>query len=191
MIENRIVSGKSAEIRAYGFSGKSPYHFSSKYFSPCATKIDSGKIMKIIISLLKPAMINPNMINSVAMEFLEAKKPLVVENSPISASDNIGRLSSGAKNTLWTNPCQVNNNVNPCTTLPKNIDGSKPSASKSSEITSGWFTILNTNTAIPPRISSAIKTSGTLGKLFTINLRCGCRKTNNTQNIAKYGIYGV
>jgi hypothetical protein len=35
-----------------------------------------------------------------AIELRDAKNPLVVENSPISAKAKIGKLISGAKNTL-------------------------------------------------------------------------------------------
>lgn len=55
-----------------------------------------------------PVIIRANRIKSVAIEFLEAKKPFVVENRPISASNNIGKLISGERKTFSMFPCQVN-----------------------------------------------------------------------------------
>lgn len=43
----------------------------------------------------------------------------------------------------------------------------------------------------PPTINRATIESGSLGKSFTINRRCGWNKTKKTQKIAKYIIYGV
>ena len=51
---------------------------------------------------LNPEMIRQNTIKSDAMEFLEAKKPFVVENSPIKTSAKTGRLIRGERNTLST-----------------------------------------------------------------------------------------
>lgn len=44
---------------------------------------------------------------------------------------------------------------------------------------------MDDNTHIPKMVN------GTFGKFLTINLRCGCMNTKNTQKIAKYNIYGV
>lgn len=51
---------------------------------------------------LNPAIIKENKIRIVAMEFLEAKNPLVVEKRPIKTKANTGRLINGDKNTLST-----------------------------------------------------------------------------------------
>ena len=44
---------------------------------------------------------------------------------------------------------------------------------------------------MPSPTKIPIKISGALGRFFTTNLRCGCIKTNATENNAKYSIYGV
>ena len=93
-----MVSGASADIRAYGFSGNKPYHFSSKYLIPCAVKIESGSMKNMIALELKPVIIIQNRINSEAMEFRDAKNPFVVEKSPVKASTKVGRDTSGDKN---------------------------------------------------------------------------------------------
>jgi hypothetical protein len=117
MNPNNKVNGKSAEILAYGFSGNKPYHLSKMYFRPCATKIEIGRIMKITAYGLKPVMMRPNMIRIEAIEFLEAKNPFVVENSPIKARERIGKLISGERNTLSLLPCQENSIDSPLETL--------------------------------------------------------------------------
>ena len=64
---------------------------------PCAIRIDKGKMMKIAASGLKPVIIMQKTIKIEAMELREAKKPLVVENRPISAKAKLGRLISGVR----------------------------------------------------------------------------------------------
>ena len=95
MMAKRIDSGMSAEIRAYGFSGKRPYHFSRTYLRPCATRMDRGMIMKTIELGLNPVITTVKTKSSVAIELREAKNPLVVENKPIKASAKTGKLTSG------------------------------------------------------------------------------------------------
>ena len=97
MIANKIDSGIKAEIRAYGFSGKRPYHFSSTYLRPCATRIDKGIMINTTELGLKPVMTTVKIRSSVAIELREAKKPLVVEKRPIRARANTGKLTSGDK----------------------------------------------------------------------------------------------
>lgn len=53
-----------------------------------------------IASGLNPVIIKQNTIKMEAIELRDAKNPLVVEKSPISAKAKIGKLISGAKNTL-------------------------------------------------------------------------------------------
>ena len=137
MIANKIVNGIKAEILAYGFSGKSPYHFSSKYFIPCAIKIENGKIKKITAAGLKPVIIKQKINKIVAMELREAKKPLVVENSPMSAKANKGKLASGERKTLSTVLCHENTGAKPAAILLKKLPIWKSSAKSSSIIVSG------------------------------------------------------
>ena len=113
MSKNRIVNGKIAAILAYGFSGKSPYHFSRIYFNPCAISIASGNMKNTIASGLKPVMTNVKTRSSIAIELREAKKPFVVENNPIKARASVGNPINGAKNTLSTEPFQRNTGDNP------------------------------------------------------------------------------
>lgn len=119
MIAKRIVNGNRAEILAYGFSGKSPYHFSSKYLIPCAIKIENGKTKNIAAFGLNPVITKQNINKIVAIELRDAKNPLVVEKSPINANANKGKLSSGDKNTLSTVLCQEKTGASPAAILPK------------------------------------------------------------------------
>lgn len=137
MAINRTVSGRSAEIRAYGFSGKSPYHCSSKYFMPCAVKIESGKIIKIIALELNSTIIKQKTNSNDAIEFLEAKKFFVVENNPINAKANNGKLTSGTRNTLSILVCQENSNASPDIILSKKLFTSNPFANSNSIMVSG------------------------------------------------------
>ena len=94
---NNTESGKIAEIRAYGFSGKRPYHFSRIYLRPCAIKIVNGRMKKITASGLKPVMTIVKINSRLAIELREAKKPLVVEKMPIRTIAKHGRLTRGAR----------------------------------------------------------------------------------------------
>ena len=138
MIAKRIVSGINAEIRAYGFSGNNPYHFSNKYFKPCAIKIENGRMKKTIALGLKPVIKRQKTIKIEAMELREAKKPLVVENKPIRANAKIGKLTNGDKNTLSKLPVQENNGAKPAKILLKKSPISKFFANNSSMMVSGW-----------------------------------------------------
>ena len=76
-------------------------------------------------------------IKSVAIEFLEAKKPFVVENSPISAKAKIGKLISGVKKIFSSEPFHKNNGARPSPILPKKSEISNPFANSSSIIVVG------------------------------------------------------
>ena len=138
MIANRIVKGIKAEIRAYGFSGNNPYHFSSKYLSPCAIKIENGKIKNMIALGLNPVINRQNTSKIEAIELREAKKPLVVEKRPIKASAKVGKLINGDKNTLSKLPDHENSGAKPVRILLKKLPTSKFLANSSSRIVSGW-----------------------------------------------------
>lgn len=185
MIPNRIVRGSKAEILAYGFSGNNPYHFSSKYLIPCATKIEQGRIKKIIASELNPVMIKQNTNNNEAIEFLEAKNPFVVENNPISASAKTGRLNNGDRKTLSILWCQENTKESALAILLKKWFGSKPLLRSNSGIISGRWKIPIPSTANPPSKTTKVRIKGNFGKSFTMNRKCGWHRTNNTQNAAK------
>ena len=122
---NKMVSGKTAEMRAYGFSGNKQYHFARRYLRPCATRMESGRIIKTTAWGLKPVMMIVNTRRMVAIELREAKNPLVVENKPTKARAKIGRLMSGDKNTLSTVLCQENTGAMPAAMLLKKSPGWK------------------------------------------------------------------
>ena len=65
-------------------------------------------------------MIRQNTKRIEAIELREAKKPLVVENSPINASAKVGKLINGDKNTLSRLLCHENTGANPAAILLKN-----------------------------------------------------------------------
>ena len=125
MTPKSMVSGMIADTRAYGFSGKSPYHFSSRYLRPCATSIENGRIRKIIELELNPVMTMQKTIRIVAIELREAKKPLVVENRPMSESAKIGRLIRGERNTLSRLFCQEKTGAKPLMMLFQKVLGRK------------------------------------------------------------------
>ena len=75
--------------------------------------------------------------SKVAIELRDAKKPLVVENKPISASANIGKLMSGARNTLSSEPLHKKTGASPLPIFGKNDEISKFFENKSSIIVSG------------------------------------------------------
>ena len=137
MKPNNIVSGSSADILAYGFSGNSPYHFSSKYLMPCAIKIANGKMQKTTASGLNPVITKQNNSKIEAMELREAKNPFVVENNPINAKAKVGKLINGERNTPSTLEYQENTGVSPEVILEKKLPNWKYLAVNNSEIVSG------------------------------------------------------
>lgn len=58
-------------------------------------------------------------------------------------------------------------------------------------IVAGLWKILTPSTVKPANIIKITIMSGSFGKSLITKRRCGCTNTNNTQNIAKYIIYGV
>ena len=151
----------------------------------------NGKIRKITALGLNPVIINVKTRSKVAMELREAKKPLVVENRPINASASIGKLTSGAKKTLSSEPLHKNTGAKPVLIFGKNFVMSKSLANNSSMMVSGWLIIFMRRAEIPAITNSPTIARGSFGKLLTMKRRCGCRNTKKTQNTAKYIIYGV
>lgn len=182
---NSTESGKTAETRAYGFDGKSPYHFSRIYLRPCAIKIVNGKMKKITALGLKPVIMMVKIIRSVAMELREAKKPLVVEKMPIRAMANVGRLISGDKNTLSRLARHEKTGAMPFVRFLTKSLKLKFFANNNSCITGGLLMILIINAETPAIINKLVIISGSFGRLLIIKRRCGCRKTKRTQNTAK------
>lgn len=76
---------------AYGLYGKILDHLCRIYFIPCATKMASGKMKRIIICELSPEINKVKIVSKKAIEFREAKKPLKVEMKPIMARVMAGR----------------------------------------------------------------------------------------------------
>ena len=66
-------------------------------------------------------MKRPKTIKIEAIELREAKKPLVVENRPISANAKVGKLISGDKNTLSTLECHDKSGAKPVKILLKKL----------------------------------------------------------------------
>ena len=81
--------------------------------------MESGRIKKITTEGLKPVIIKVNTIRSDAIELRDAKKPFVVENSPIKAIAKTGKLMSGDGNTLSLVPRQEKTGDKPLTIFPK------------------------------------------------------------------------
>ena len=179
------MSGNIAKIRAYGFSGKSPYHFSRIYFRPCATRIENGKMMNTMASGLKPVIMIVKTMRRVAMELREAKKPLVVENRPISPMAKIGRLMSGERNTLSRLLFQENTNANPDERLLKKFEIWKSRENNNSIAIDGLLIILIIRAAMPARTKTPMIISGIFGRFLMTKRRCGWVRTNTIQRTAK------
>jgi hypothetical protein len=75
--------------------------------------------------------------NNEAIMFLEAKKPLVVENRPTNASARVGRPTSGVIKTLWSEPSHKKTGVMPIAILWKKCGIEKSLAVNSSARTPG------------------------------------------------------
>ncbi len=86
---------------------------------------------------LNPVIIKQNTIKIVAIEFREAKKPLVVENRPIRARAKSGKLTSGDKKTLSKLLCHEKIGAKPVMIFPRKSPIWKSFANKSSIIVSG------------------------------------------------------
>lgn len=140
---------------------------------------------------MKPVIIKQNTSRSDAIEFLEAKNPLVVENSPISANANTGKLINGDRNVLSMLWCQEKTNANALVILFKKLFSSKFLLNINSGIISGRWKIPIPSTINPPSKTINVITSGNFGRSLTIKRKCGWNKTNRMQKTAKYIIYGV
>ena len=145
----------------------------------------SGRIKKITASGLKPVIRIVNRNNSEAIMFLDAKKPLVVENKPTNASAKVGSPTSGVIKTLSSEPSHRKTGVTPIAMLWKKCENEKSLAVKSSGNTSGWCMILIISVAMPAMISADTIESGNLGKLLITKRRCGCKNTKIIQKAAK------
>ena len=150
--------------------------------------MEIGKMKNTTAFGLNPVIIIQNTIKIEAIELREAKNPLVVENSPIKAKANVGKLISGDKNVPSTLLCQENTGVNPAAIFPKKCWSSKPGANNNAIIVSGRRTTFSPSATIPDTMMSPTNINGNLGRFLTINRRCGCIRTKITQKTAKYSI---
>ena len=173
MIANRIESGINAEIRAYGFSGKRPYHFSRTYLRPCATKIESGMIIKTIELGLNPVITTVKTRRSVAIELREAKKPLVVEKRPINAIAKVGKLMSGARKILSTLVRHASSGFRPVLRLFQKISGERFLEASKSAIVLPLLMIFTINAARPEIAMRPVNINGIFGNDFKTKRRCG------------------
>lgn len=178
-------SGKMAEMRAYGFSGNRPYHFSKMYLRPCAIKMVNGRIKNTIAFGLKPVITTVKSRSKVAIELREAKKPLVVEKMPISTIAKLGKPINGARIVLLTVPLHENIGATPVVRLCQNSLKLKFLANNNSIMVSGRLMVLMISAVMPATISMQVKMRGILGNDLIIKRRCGCKKTNRIQKMAK------
>ena len=185
MRANNTVSGKMAEMRAYGFSGNRPYHFSRIYLRPCAIKMVNGKIKKMTALELNPVIMTLKMSNNVAIELRDAKKPLVVEKMPISAITKVGRLINGARIMLSALPRHEKIGATPVVRLCQKSPRLKFLANNNSIMVSGWLMVLMMSAVIPATIAMQVRINGIFGSDLIMKRRCGCKKTNRIQNTAK------
>ena len=122
---------------------------------------------------LNPVIIMQNTIKMLAMELREAKKPLVVEKSPIRLSAKNGKLINGDKKTLSTVVRQDNNNLTPAAKLLKKLLISKFGAKSNFIMASGWLEIFTPKAANPVRMIRVMRIRGILGSFLIIKRRCG------------------
>ena len=113
------------------------------------------------------------MIRSVAMEFLEAKNPLVVEKSPMRIKAKVGKLISGDKKTLSTVVLQEKTGLKAVAMFGKKLLASKSLTKSNSIIISGrlWMPMPRTMKPLISRIP--VIAIGILGRFLMMNLRCG------------------
>ena len=108
---------------------------------PWAVRMASGKRIKTADSGRKPEIMIVKMMKSEAMEFLDAKKPLAVEISPVRAKARDARPIIGDRNTDWALAPHVKNGVKALPILLKNVLQEKSDMKASSRIVSGYLII--------------------------------------------------
>ena len=122
---------------------------------------------------LRPASKIVKMINIEAMEFLEAKKPLVVEIRPVIARASEASPIIGAKNTDSILPLQEKNGKKASLILEKYLPQEKSSIKVRDFRVSGWRSTSRVKAEITVRVIIIPSTKMAFGIDFTIKRRCG------------------
>ena len=134
---------------------------------------------------LNPVITRQKTIKMLAMELREAKKPLVVEKRPISASANTGKLMSGERNTFSELDCQDKSGAMPVDMLLRKMPMRKSLANNNSRIVCGLLNMLILKAVKPAMSRRATNTMRIFGSFLKIILRLGCKITNKIQKMAK------
>ena len=150
------------------------------YLKPCAISIDIGKRIRIADSGLSADRMIVNMMNQLAIELREAKKPLVVESNPMTASANEPSPINGARNRLSIAVFQLKNGRKATLRFSIQVLGEKSGTNRSSAMMFGLMNAAMTRAANPMMIIKIVIISGTIGRVLMVKRRCGCNNANRT-----------
>ena len=145
----------------------------------------NGRSIRIADSGLSPARKIVKIISQVAIELREAKKPLVVERRPITASAIEPRPTKGDKNELSRVVFQEKSGMKAVLIFSMNWLKVKPGASRSCGTMTGLTKAATTSAARPTSIINIVKISGKVGRVFIVKRRCGCARAKITIKAAK------
>ena len=140
---------------------------------PWAVKMANGKMMRTAQSGLKPEMMAVKMINIEAMEFLEAKKPLVVEMRPVMARMSDAIPIIGARKIESILPLQEKKTRTAFFILLKKTPQEKSFINISSVMVDGYLIISYPRQPMTTRTAIAVMINGIFGSERIMKRRCG------------------
>ena len=134
---------------------------------------------------LNPERTTVKTIKIEAIEFLDAKKPLVVEIRPVMASANEARPIIGDKKTDSMLPLHEKNGRKASLIFEKKWPREKSSIRNRALAVSGKRRISYPSTPTAASMMTLAIMNGTFGKDLIMKRRCGCKKAYSTTKMAK------
>ena len=133
----------------------------------------SGRRIRIADSGFKPERIIVKMIKQVAIELREAKKPLVVDNRPITARATEAKPTNGERKVLSSVVFQEKKGKKAIWRLVRKWSKLKSGARSNSLAMGGLINTAITSAAPPARMINVVITSGMIGRVLIVKRKCG------------------
>lgn len=151
----------------------------------------NGNMISRAESGLKPLNITVNNTKHVAIAFLEAKKPFVVENRPAKAKNSEAKLISGVSSRPSRGLPQLKNGSNAIFRFEKKWPNSYSSEKSRCRPIDQLLKMFIASIVTPARAMMQVAIKGMRGSVLIVKRRWGFRRANKIIKMSKYIMCGV
>ena len=149
-------------------------------------RIAIGSRIRIAHSGLSPDNKIVKIMRQLAIEFLEAKKPLAVDSRPITANAIEARPMKGDRKALSRVVFQAKKGKKAVWILVRNWVKEKSGVSRSSAMMDGLMKAAITRAVSPTIMMKIVRIRGKVGKVLIVKRKCGCKRAKRAMKIARY-----